>query len=671
MSLDSYVSRKDSNIASMMSPRGTELEDNDFILKQVERSKVGRQNQYMSTLQSGAKIRGNISSSNFPKPNYERTSNGSSSSLSSQGFNRHASTHSAHSERGGMSKGHPSRKSNGNPPPPSSSYNSRPPTRSSNITEIRDALIRRIQDNSYRARPDELQDVLSEVIESCKSTKLNLDAVVQWKLGRLDHTTESSVIDHLFLMNMNIMGYDIKYSRSCVEKYCHDPLCCDIHKDSISEYDKARAFRRVLNIIMNEAIRAQILKKDQKVLIRARLVKSHFIIDDRIGVIREMALLIMLGQTDRYKGLAIYGIVNAGIPWSPPPEIASDLDRECSLDPEKVYRKAVSASFSPFMESILDVKRLGLGVTNSEVSSLLGLWVHVVSVPGMVKKLTIPMLLHILVHCSENELQKSLSEAAMRDGLQIQADRINQIEDAALQAVQNLGLAWELGDNPPKDLRQLCMALVMDVGSTLSKFVIRETSFSQPSSNDSVEIGFVEDGLFNTWFDTCNLFVRTERARKGFLISLLLSYLSITSERLLSQKADFNPEMYLTIMLELLTEFRKRRPNYKAICISPDRSLVDSRDVDGKPIELDRTTKESIGSEFDRLYAWVDPNIPVANRVRSLVLPVSPKSSAQAEGKGDGSVFQNGVQTTNTESLHEAALVAADLSESMNSQLHY
>ncbi|PVU92238.1 hypothetical protein BB559_003133 [Furculomyces boomerangus] len=689
MSVDSMSSNKTSPLSNL-TPRGTELDDNEFFQRKVERSTISRQNQYMSTLQSGQKIR-NTMNNNPTKVFAETSRNKSSSSLNSQGNGRSVSNYHDRSSlprSQNQRRPHPESTSGAYPP-------NRPQTRQSRMTaprflqvlndcffskfcndelfyfEYRDSLLKRVQENTYHNNTDDLEDILSEVVESCKSTKLNLDAVVQWKLGRFDHTTESSVIDHLFLINVNVMSYDIKYTRSCVERACADPLCCDLHLESISENDKARAFRRVLNIILNEAIRTNILKKDQKTMIRSRLIKSHFLIEDRVSVIREMGLLIMLGQTARYRDLSLFGILNVGSSWSPPPEIIPDLDRECSLDPEKVFQKAVSTSSNPFMESILDVRRLGLGVSSSELASLLKLWDQVVPNSNSAKKLTIPMLLHILVHCSEHELQKALSEAAIKDDLQIQSDRISQIEDAALQAVQNLGLAWELGDNPPRDLRQLCIALVLDVGSILSKFIIREKSRLQSSNSDVDEIGFVEDGLFNTWFEICSLFVKNERSKKGFLVSLLLSYLNISSERLLAQKADFNPELYLTILLELLTEFRKRRPNYFPICVAPDRSLIDSRDVDGKPVELDRTTKESIGSEFDRLFAWIDPNIPTSNRVRTLIRPISPKNLNTSSSKTHISA-QMGSESpkNNNQSLHEAAVMAVELSESINSRFH-
>ncbi|KAJ2762906.1 hypothetical protein IWQ57_005687, partial [Coemansia nantahalensis] len=41
---------------------------------------------------------------------------------------------------------------------------------------------------------------------------------------------------------------------------------------------------------------------------------------------------------------------------------------------------------------------------------------------------------------------------------------------------------------------------------------------------------------------------------------------------------------------------------------------------------LDKRTREEIGSEFDRLFGWVDQQLPATNSVRSLSRASSPKS---------------------------------------------
>ncbi|OMH79466.1 hypothetical protein AX774_g7116 [Zancudomyces culisetae] len=386
----------------------------------------------------------------------------------------------------------------------------------------------------------------------------------------------------------------------------------------------------------------------------------------------------MLGQTERYRELAISGLTTLGTPWAPPAELLSDLDRECSLDPEKVFHKAVAVSTNAYMETILDVSRLGLGLSKNEIESLLSLWAQTVSRAAPSKKLTIPMLLHVLVHSSEAELERAFSMSALKSGaVTTTSDRISQVEDAALQAVQNLGLAWELGDNPPHDLRQLCMTLLLDIGSVFSKFIIREKNANRASAQDLEEIGIVEDGLFTPWFEMCSLMVRHERLKKSYLLSLLISYISISSERLLAQKADFNPEMHLTILLELLTEYRKRRPDYDPICVSLDFNLSDSRDADGRPLELDRATKESIGSEFDRLYAWIDPNISSSNRIRSLLRPLSPKSNQMLTMRRGGTpsapnnVMNSGDSFNADPNLSDAYINAVALSESFNSNMKF
>ncbi|KAJ1940976.1 hypothetical protein EC988_006882, partial [Linderina pennispora] len=45
---------------------------------------------------------------------------------------------------------------------------------------------------------------------------------------------------------------------------------------------------------------------------------------------------------------------------------------------------------------------------------------------------------------------------------------------------------------------------------------------------------------------------------------------------------------------------------------------------------LDRRTREDIGAEFDRLFAWVDQQLPVTNRVRALSRAQSPRSKTNS-----------------------------------------
>ncbi|KAJ2737606.1 hypothetical protein H4S06_006597, partial [Coemansia sp. BCRC 34490] len=227
--------------------------------------------------------------------------------------------------------------------------------------------------------------------------------------------------------------------------------------------------------------------------------------------------------------------------------------------------------------------------------------------------------------------------------------------DAALQIVQNLGLAWELGDNPPRDLRQFCMVLLLDLGSVFSTLLVPESSSSAPDAADSDtrEIGVVEDGLFAKWWDICDALIKFERASRRFYAAFLVTFVKASSEKLLGQKADFDPELFLTMVAELLTEYRKRRPDYEAIVLTSDgrlsntagaestnssRSSGSGDSVAQKKIGkvLDRRTREDIGSEFDRLFAWVDQQIPASNRVRSLSRAPSPKSRAPSWQIGNG-----------------------------------
>ncbi|KAJ1906031.1 hypothetical protein LPJ81_001582 [Coemansia sp. IMI 209127] len=533
--------------------------------------------------------------------------------------------------------------------------------------EFRERLVSRIQESTCRYDPADLQDILEDVSEACKSTRLNLDAVSQWRLNYFTRDQSASVIDHVFLINANVMSFDPKYTSMCLDTYCADPLCNEIHAGRVTEEDKARAFRRTLNVVLNEALRVRLITKDQKAAIRMRLVKSIFAVEDRITVIRELAVLLMLSQDDRHKDLVSYALNNCGKPWSQSDTSITDVDEDCNLDPDMVYRKALGAINNAYLESILDVRRLGMSISVDEVAKLRELWARNSTRVPDASVLTLPMLLHLLVHCSESELQGALPQAGVSIAAMAKAGeagglsgRIEQVEDAALQIVQNLGLAWELGDNPPRDLRQFCMVLLLDLGSVLSTFLVPEGG--SPSStpdmaadSDAREIGVVEDGLFTKWWDVCDSIIRFERASRRFHAAFLVTYIKAASEKLLGQKADFDPELFLTMVTELLTEYRKRRPDYEAIVLTPDGRLAQSAGDESanssksggsgdsmahkKPPlgkTLDRRTREDIGSEFDRLFAWVDQQIPTSNRVRSLSRAPSPKSRAPSWQMGSG-----------------------------------
>ncbi|KAJ1829277.1 hypothetical protein LPJ56_000453 [Coemansia sp. RSA 2599] len=682
-------------------PRGTHLGDEELVFRNdSSRSKTQQNQAYMASISTGQKARSTLSASTarMSQPG-SRSANSSSvsvnqvggSSGSGSGSGRSASSVGHYGSAGRASGSRlPARASAGSVPPSPSVEHSEafggarrkpgppngPPTpgghqrkpsvdargflRSLNdlffakfcldelfYREFREQLVKRIQECTYRYDPADLQDILDDVSEACKSTRLNLDAVSQWRLNYFTRDQSASVIDHIFLINANVMMFDPKHSTICLDSYCADPLCSEIHAGRVTEEEKAKAFRRTINIVLNEALRVRLINKDQKTTIRQRLVKSVFAAEDRVNIIREMAVLIMLAQDERHRELISYALNALGQAWLPSDTSVTDVDEDCNLDPDMVYRKALGAINNAYLESILDVRRLGMSISVEEVGRLRDLWARNSTKVPEGNVLTLPMLLHLLVHCSETELQEALPQAGVSVAAMAKAGgesgsglggRIEQVEDAALQIVQNLGLAWELGDNPPRDLRQFCMVLLLDLGSVLSMFLVPETlrNVSDANDSDAREIGTVDDGLFCRWWEVCDAVIRFERAHKRFYSALLVTFIRISSEKLLAQKADFDPELFLSMVVELLTEYRKRRPDYEAIVLTADGRLVSQGTAQAAAAAssealpgaraLDRRTREDIGSEFDRLFAWVDQQLPSGNRIRSLSRAPSPRS---------------------------------------------
>ncbi|KAI7820202.1 hypothetical protein BX661DRAFT_201066 [Kickxella alabastrina] len=700
------------SLNSRLMPRATDIGDEELVFRSnSSRSKTSQNQSYMASISTGQKARNTLSASMSrmgQQPTGSRSASSSSVSVNQQPSSSGRSVSNSAGQNGSMGRASgsrvPGRASNGLSPKggaangSSAEYadkvspgdggkrrpsgagggHSRKPSidargflRALNdlffakfcveelfYREYREQLVKRIQESTYRYDPKDLHDILDDVSEACKSTRLNLDAVSQWRLNYFTRDQSASVIDHVFLMNANVMTYDAKYSNACLDVFCADPLCCEIHAGRVTEEDKAKAFRRVLNMVLNEALRVRLIGKEQKIGIRQRLVKGVFAADDRVNAIREISVLVMLAQDERHRELITYGLNAFGQAWVQPDTSVADADEDCNLDPDMVYRKALGAINNAYLESILDVRRLGMSISVDEVGKLRDLWArNSTKVPGG-RVVTLPMLLHLLVHCSEGELQEALPQAGVSVAAMAKANatpgsdasglggRIEQVEDAALQIVQNLGLAWELGDNPPRDLRQFCMVLLLDLGSVLSKFLVPEAPQSSPGASssdtavaadsDAFEIGTVEDGLFARWWEVCEAIVRFERTHRRFYTALLMTYIKTSSEKLLAQKADFDPELFLTMIAELLTEYRKRRPDYDAVVLTPDGRLSSMTAQAATPGSndalpgirvLDRRTREDIGSEFDRLFAWVDQQLPASNRVRSLCRATSPKSS--------------------------------------------
>ncbi|KAJ2808777.1 hypothetical protein H4R20_000635 [Coemansia guatemalensis] len=768
---------------SRLMPRGTHTGDEELVFRNdSSKSKAVQNHSYMASISTGQKARNTMMSGSTTKTGSHSANSSSTSvnqpqsprSASAAGHYGARSSHSRGPGRGTPGAGVPAASVPNSPPVPRDysdvpgkrrphqqaqaghqrrpSIDARGYLRALNdlffskfcvdelfYREFREQLVSRIQDSTFRYSPGDLQDILDDVLEACKSTRLrhaagagphmvrwaaepiwlqwlprhfyptllrsqkrtcsfvyiiegspprfpsmrlihlrvrvftlvpvcacasqlNLDVVSQWRLNYFARDQSASVIDHIFLINANMMVYDPKHSSVCLDVFCADPLCSEIHAGRVSEEDKAKAFRRVLNVVLNETLRVRLISKEQKTAVRARLLKSVYSTEDRISAVRELAVLVMLAQDERHRDVVAYAIDKFGKAWAQSNTSVTDVDEDCNLDPDMVYRKALGVINNTYLESILDVRRLGMSISAEEVGKLRELWGrNSTRVPDS-RVLTLPMLLHLLVHCSESELQEALPQAGVSGAAMAKAGetgglsgRIEQVEDAALQIVQNLGLAWELGDNPPRDLRQFCMVLLLDLGSALSMLLVQETQSPADAAADSDarEIGVVEDGLFAKWWEVCDAVIRFERAHRRFYAAFLVMYIKITSERLLSQKADFDPELFLSMVIELLTEYRKRRPDYEAIVLTADGRLSaaiaaaaaaaaaatsTSGDVAAKKAAqqlqqqagkaLDRRTREDIGSEFDRLFAWVDQQLPVTNHVRALARAPSPKSRA-------------------------------------------
>ncbi|OLY85133.1 hypothetical protein AYI68_g681 [Smittium mucronatum] len=646
-------------------------------------------------------------------------------------------------------------------------------------SEVKTSMIKRIQNAAISARQEHLLHTLSRITNACRSSRLNLVSVSMWTISQLDNHDCGSITDHIFLINANIMRFDPKYNVYCMIRHCISPLCSKLHVGEVSEIDKIRSFRRLLNISLNEALRYKLISKDQKVMIRCRVLKKYIDLQDRISIIREICSIIEMCLNDRLFEFSRFALLNVGTEWKPPSPSTSEEEDECSLDPKKVYEKALQVQQNPYLEKILDIKRLNIGLDQGEINSIRELWnrsvgdndtnsstiinssptfdsdrnylnsnyyqygpdlsknaikqtvnnqIEFLNKPNGPKSVSLLMLLHILVYYSEIDLERHFYYPSSYDENHYSSNnknnRINQIEEVALQAVMSFGLTWDLSHNPPKDLRMLCMSALLGIGSVFSKLVVNvnENANKTISASDMSEVKFIFEKevdsihVFDDWYSIIEKVIGFEHAKKSKIASLLV-YLRITSERLVSQKPEFNPELFLTLLLELLTEFRKMRPDYNPVVIYPlyfqnnrpayenippvkSNSSLDSEknaklskkahsplqslmlqktkkmsessnrtfDSDYPPgkkshsnftdvsslsnndkkigTKLDRATRESVGSEFDKLYDQIHKNF-VKNRARNLITPsVSREGSATTQSNIGDSYSMYGNKTT-------------------------
>ncbi|PVU95583.1 hypothetical protein BB561_001725 [Smittium simulii] len=361
-------------------------------------------------------------------------------------------------------------------------------------------------------------------------------------------------------------------------------------------------------MVLNEAIREKLVSKEEKVSVREQIADNYISLEERIIVIREMATLVMLGSIEKYKAVAKYGILGIGNNNNSTSANSSGTGQgnvECSLDPNKVYMKAVSAGRDPYTESILDVRKLKLGLYEDEISGLYELWEQTVledtglnsgiygsssSSSQEIQKInsksigmgsmahseksmmhsksivTLPILLHLLVYTEEERLQQVL----ISDYSESISERIQTLEDSALEVVVSLGLTWELSDEPIEDYRLLCVLMLVELGALLSKLVIRyKPRLPKNNSYDEQESSYFETQIFKDWFEVVLNLIKYESQTKSKVTSILLLYLMISSEKMLLHRQDFDPELFLAIVLELLTEYRKRRPSYTFTIVYP------------------------------------------------------------------------------------------------------
>ncbi|KAJ1912224.1 hypothetical protein IWQ60_009758 [Tieghemiomyces parasiticus] len=187
-------------------------------------------------------------------------------------------------------------------------------------------------------------------------------------------------------------------------------------------------------------------------------------------------------------------------------------------------------------------------------------------------------------------------------------------------------------------LHGFCMNLVVELTHLLSRMIFVQQSMHpggaqepeyRPYFSDLFLLDYSSSATEAPWQEVIDHFVLFERRHRRSHPANLLAYFAVAAEQVFVRDTLCDLELFLDLTMELLTEFRKRRPDYEVVTMTRDGLLVDSPPAGtGSLPQWNRRVREEIGGEFDRLFAEAGRYVTQCQAARARAAAKSSRSGS-------------------------------------------
>ncbi|KAJ1969055.1 hypothetical protein IWQ62_000871 [Dispira parvispora] len=534
---------------------------------------------------------------------------------------------------------------------------------------LKDQLLSRVRRNSAYAHPNDLTRNLMTVGRAIRSVSLDLPAIAQWNLTRLAREKDMAILDRLFLINLRIMVYDPAHDIVCSNPVCANPLCYFVHSPTHNTQDRASAFGCCLNLLLNDGMHHRLIDRDNKMSVRLTAMSSAQSPQQRVRYLRQIATLLLLSRQTGVSEIALRGIdrlhylakdsssetvnqvntyhyanTRARLYETPNPWLVHDLK---GIDSKAIARLARVSISAPFLRAVYRLTPNDLDVDDMVYFSLLKCGQTHLDYWDQAIQLTCPMLLHLFMSVPGKKLMDFMYQENLpqlrplftKKATELQRlAPLNRIQEKVLTRAHALGLlavyqkgADTLGNHPTDTddtmllgkVHGSCMHLCIEFAHLLSRMMFIRSAERQgdvqfqPYFTDGYVIDEAGPATPTPWVEVFNKFMRAENIQRRVPPMLLTAYMAVASDLLHQRDNICDLELFLELALALLTEFRKRRPDYEVVVTTPGGALVESpKDTSVLP-QWDRLVREEIGGEFDRLYAEASRYMTQCTEIRS------------------------------------------------------
>ncbi|KAJ1653387.1 hypothetical protein IWQ61_006478 [Dispira simplex] len=520
---------------------------------------------------------------------------------------------------------------------------------------LKEQLLSRVHRNSAYAHPNELTRNLMTVGRAIRSVSLDLPAIAQWNLPRLAREKDMAILDRLFLINLRIMVYDPAHDIVCSNPVCANPLCHFVHSPTYNTQDRASAFGCCLNLLLNDGMHHRLIDRDNKMSVRLTAMSSAQTPQQRVRYLRQIATLLLLSRQTGISEIALRGIdrlhylakdsssetvnqvnmyhyanARARLYETPNPWLVHDLK---GIDSKAIARLARMSISTPFLRAVYRLTPHDLDVDDMVYFSLLKCGQIQLDYWDQATQLTCPMLLHLFMSVPGKKLMDFMYQENLPQLRPLFTRKVTErqrlapldrIQEKVLARAHALGLLAiyqkggdTLGNHLPdtddtallSKVHGYCMHLSIEFAHLLSRMMFIRSSERQgeiqfqPYFTDGYVIDEAGPATPTPWVEVFNKFMRAENIQRRVPPMLLTAYMAVASDLLYQRDTVCDLELFLELVLALLTEFRKRRPDYEVVVTTPGGALVESPKDSSVLPQWDRLVREEIGGEFDRLYA--------------------------------------------------------------------